>query len=181
MKLFEAVPNYSEGRDPAKVERIVRAGRSVDGVSVLDVESDSAHNRSVVSLAGPGEPLLEALVRMARAAIEEIDLNRHVGEHPRMGAVDVVPIVPFGDATMTEAIALSERLAQRVWTELGLPVYLYAASARRPERSDLAVVRHGGFEGIRDSIATDAARAPDFGEARVHPTAGIVAIETARC
>ncbi len=176
MKLFEAVPNYSEGRDPAKVERIVRAGRSVDGVSVLDVESDSAHNRSVVSLAGPGEPLLEALVRMARAAIEEIDLNRHVGEHPRMGAVDVVPIVPFGDATMTEAIALSERLAQRVWTELGLPVYLYAASARRPERSDLAVVRHGGFEGIRDSIATDAARAPDFGEARVHPTAGIVAI-----
>jgi glutamate formiminotransferase / formiminotetrahydrofolate cyclodeaminase len=176
VKLFEAVPNFSEGRDPAKVERIVRAGRSVDGVSVLDVESDASHHRSVVSLAGPGDPLLEALVRMTRAAIEEIDLNHHVGEHPRMGAVDVVPIVPFGEATMAEAVALSERLAQRVWTELGLPVYLYADSARRPERSDLAVVRQGGFEGIRDSISSDPARAPDFGEARVHPTAGIVAI-----
>ncbi|HEV2519498.1 MAG TPA: glutamate formimidoyltransferase [Thermoplasmata archaeon] len=176
MKLFEAVPNFSEGRDGAKVDRIAQAGRSVSGVALLDVESDPAHHRSVLSLAGAGPPLVEALVRMSRVALEVIDLNHHVGEHPRMGAVDVVPIVPLGEATMAEAVALSEQLAQRVWTELGIPVYLYAASARRPERSDLAKLRRGEFEGIRAEIATNPDRAPDFGSAQVHPTAGIVAI-----
>ena len=176
MKLFEAVPNFSEGRDGAKVDRIAQAGRSVSGVALLDVESDAAHHRSVLSLAGAGPPLVEALVRMSRVALEVIDLNHHVGEHPRMGAVDVVPIVPLGEATMAEAVALSEQLAQRVWTELGIPVYLYAASARRPERSELAKLRRGEFEGIRAEIATNPDRAPDFGSAQVHATAGIVAI-----
>jgi glutamate formiminotransferase/formiminotetrahydrofolate cyclodeaminase len=176
VKLFEAVPNFSEGRDASRVDRIVQAGRSVAGVAVLDVESDPSHNRSVVSLAGESEPLLEALFRMVRMAIELIDLNHHTGEHPRMGAVDVVPIVPFGETSLPEAVTLSERLAKRVWTELGLPVYLYAESARRPDRADLAQVRRGGFEGIREEIASNPDRRPDFGDARVHPTAGIVAI-----
>ena len=176
MKLFEAVPNFSEGRDATKVARIVQAGRAVTGVAVLDVESDPAHNRSVVSLAGEAAPLSEALFQMVRAAIELIDLNHHTGEHPRMGAVDVVPIVPFGDAGMEEAKSLAERLAQRVWTELGLPVYLYADSARRPDRADLAQLRRGEFEGIRAEIGSDPGRKPDFGDPKVHPTAGIVAI-----
>lgn len=176
MKLFEAVPNFSEGRDPARVEAIVARARNVPGVAVLDVELDASHHRSVVSLAGEGRPLAEAVFRMMEEAVRVIDLNHHRGEHPRMGAVDVVPFVPFGDATMEEAVELANGLAARVWAELHVPVYLYAAAARRPERSDLAVVRRGEFEGIRDAIATDPARAPDVGTAAVHPTAGIVAI-----
>jgi glutamate formiminotransferase / formiminotetrahydrofolate cyclodeaminase len=173
---FECVPNFSEGRDAAKVEAIVAPARAVAGVHVLDVELNGDHNRAVVSLVGDEAPLLEATFQMIRVAIATIDLNHHTGEHPRMGAVDVVPFIPLGTATMADAVHASEKLAERVWRELGLPVYLYAAAARRPERSDLAVVRKGQFEGIRDSIAADPARRPDFGEARVHPTAGIVAI-----
>jgi glutamate formiminotransferase len=176
MKLFESVPNFSEGRDAAKIARIADAGRSVGGATVLDVESNADHNRSVITLVGEAEPLLEAVFRMARTAVETIDLTQHTGEHPRMGAVDVIPFVPLGEATPADAVALSERLAERVWKELGLPVYLYAQSARRPEREDLSYVRRGGFEGIRDAIAQEPDRAPDFGDPRVHPTAGIVAI-----
>ncbi|HTT35822.1 MAG TPA: glutamate formimidoyltransferase, partial [Thermoplasmata archaeon] len=174
--LFEAVPNFSEGRDEAKVHAIADAARGVPGVQLLDVERNADHHRAVVSLAGPGEALSEALFRMIRKATEIIDLNHHAGEHPRMGATDVVPFVPLAGATMADAVGLAERLGERVWRELGVPVYLYAEAARRPERRDLAKVRAGGFEGIRDAIATDPARAPDFGTARVHPTAGIVAI-----
>jgi glutamate formiminotransferase / formiminotetrahydrofolate cyclodeaminase len=173
---FESVPNFSEGRDAAKIEAIVAPARAVAGVHVLDVELNADHNRAVVSLVGEEGPLLEATFQMIRVAVATIDLNRHTGEHPRMGAVDVVPFIPLGTATMADAVHASEKLAERVWRELGLPVYLYAAAARRPERSDLAVVRKGQFEGIRESIATDPARRPDFGEPRVHPTAGIVAI-----
>jgi glutamate formiminotransferase len=173
---FESVPNFSEGRDAAKVEAIAAAGRSVPGVTVLDVESNADHNRSVISLVGEGDPLLEAVFRMMETAAKLLDLRTHVGEHPRMGATDVVPFVPLGDATMAEAVRLSERLGERVARELGVPVYLYAASARVPERSDLAYVRKGQFEGIRDTIATDPARRPDFGEPKIHPTAGAVAI-----
>ncbi len=176
MKRFESVPNFSEGRDPAKVEAIANEARGVAGVTVLDVESNADHNRSVISLVGEGPALVEATLRMVRKAVATIDLTQHKGEHPRMGAVDVIPFVPLGDATLEEAVRLSESLAERVWKEVGLPVYLYGAAARRPERSDLAVVRKGQFEGIRDTIASDKARAPDYGEPRVHPTAGIVAI-----
>jgi glutamate formiminotransferase/formiminotetrahydrofolate cyclodeaminase len=173
---FESVPNFSEGRDERKVEAIAAAARTVPGVTVLDVERHADHNRSVISLVGEGEPLLEAVFRMMRVAVESIDLRGHVGEHPRMGAVDVVPFVPLGDATMDEAVRLSVRLGERVAQDLGVPVYLYAASARVPERSDLAYVRKGQFEGIRDTIANDPSRRPDFGEPRVHESAGVVAI-----
>jgi glutamate formiminotransferase / formiminotetrahydrofolate cyclodeaminase len=173
---FECVPNFSEGRDPAKVDRIAGAAREVAGVTVLDVERDAAHHRSVITLVGEGDALLDAVLRMMRVATATIDLTQHHGEHPRMGATDVVPFVPLGSATMAEAVRLAERLGERVASELGIPVYLYAAAARRPERADLAKVREGQFEGIREAIGTDPARAPDFGPARVHPTAGAVAI-----
>ncbi|MGC2360582.1 MAG: glutamate formimidoyltransferase, partial [Thermoplasmata archaeon] len=176
MSRFECVPNFSEGKDPEKVERIASAAREVPGVTVLDVERDPAHHRCVISLVGEGDALLDAVLRMMTVATRTIDLTQHHGEHPRMGATDVVPFVPLGTSTMPDAVRLAERLGERVAKELGIPVYLYGAAARRPERSDLAKVREGQFEGIRDSIATDPARAPDFGPARVHPTAGAVAI-----
>ncbi len=176
MSRFECVPNFSEGRDVDRIERIANAAREVAGVTVLDVERNADHHRSVVSLVGEGDALLEAVVRMMRVATKEIDLTHHQGEHPRMGATDVVPFVPLGTATMADAVRLAERLGERVAKELGIPVYLYGAAAHRPERADLAKVREGQFEGIRDTIGTDPRRAPDFGEAKVHPTAGAVAI-----
>jgi glutamate formiminotransferase / formiminotetrahydrofolate cyclodeaminase len=176
MTPFECVPNFSEGRDLEKIERIVAPARAVPGVTVLDVEHDTAHNRCVISLVGEGEPLLSAVLEMMRVATATIDLTHHQGEHPRMGATDVVPFVPLGAATMADAVRLAERLGERVAKELDLPVYLYAAAARRPERADLAKVREGQFEGIRESIRVDPARAPDFGPTQVHPTAGAVAI-----
>ena len=176
MSRFECVPNFSEGRDLAKIQRIADAARDAGGVTVLDVESNADHNRCVITLIGEGDRLLEAAVAMIRVATASIDLTHHVGEHPRMGATDVVPFVPLGTATMPEAVRLAERLGERVAKEFDLPVYLYGAAARRPDRVDLAKVREGQFEGIRDSIGTDPARAPDFGPSRVHPTAGAVAI-----
>jgi glutamate formiminotransferase / formiminotetrahydrofolate cyclodeaminase len=176
VKRFESVPNFSEGRDNARVQAIVAEGRGIPGVTVLDVELNADHNRSVVSLVGEAEPLGEAVFRMVRKAVEVIDLRHHRGEHPRMGAVDVVPFVPLGDATMDDAVALAVRLGERVWSELHVPVYLYGSAARRPERADLAVVRQGGFEGLRQSVKTDPARRPDFGDPELHPSAGAVAI-----
>lgn len=176
MTLFECVPNFSEGRDPDRIEQIVAPARDVPGVAVLDVERNADHNRCVVSLAGEGDALLEAVFRMIQVATQLIDLNVQRGEHPRMGATDVVPFVPLGTSTMADAVRLAERLGERVAKELGIPVYLYAAAAKRPERADLAKVREGQFEGLREAIATDPARAPDFGEPRLHPTAGAVAI-----
>lgn len=176
MKWFECVPNFSEGRDRARIERIVGPARTVPGVTVLDIEANADHHRSVVSLAGEGEPLLRAVFGMIDVAIREIDLTQHQGAHPRMGAADVVPFIPLGESTREDAVALARRLAARVWNELHLPVYLYGDAAERPERRDLGVVRAGGFEGIRDTVATDPARRPDFGSPAVHPTAGIVAI-----
>lgn len=173
---FEAVPNFSEGRDAARVEAIVAEGRAVPGVTVLDVELNADHNRSVVSLVGEGEPLSEGVFRMVRKAVELIDLRSHRGEHPRMGAADVVPFVPLGNATMADAISLAVRLGDRIWSELHVPVYLYAAAARRPERADLAVVRRGGFEGLRDAVKSDPDRRPDVGGPELHPSAGAVAV-----
>jgi glutamate formiminotransferase / formiminotetrahydrofolate cyclodeaminase len=173
---FECVPNFSEGHDAALVRSIVEAGRGVAGATVLDVESNADHHRSVVSLYGEGDALVEAVFRMMARATERIDLNGHHGEHPRMGATDVVPFVPLEPSTMAEAVRLAERLGERVGRELSIPVFLYAAAARRPERADLAKVREGQFEGLRTLIGTDPARAPDFGPSRIHPTAGAVAI-----
>ena len=176
MTLFECVPNFSEGKDPDRIERIVAPARQVPGVTVLDVERNADHNRCVISLVGEGDALLDAVFRMMQVATELIDLNVQRGEHPRMGATDVVPFVPIGSSTMADAIRLAERLGARVAKELGIPVYLYAAAAKRPERADLAKVREGQFEGLREVIATDPTRAPDFGEPKLHPTAGAVAI-----
>lgn len=176
MKRFECVPNFSEGRDPKVLGALADAARSVPGVTLLDLESNADHNRAVLSLVGEGPALAEAVFRTMRVAVERIDLRRHRGEHPRMGAVDVVPFVPLSDATPEEAVALAVALAERVWKELKLPVYLYGGAARTPERADLAYLRRGQFEGIRDTIASDPTRRPDVGEAAVHPSAGIVAI-----
>ncbi len=176
MKQFECVPNFSEGRDADRIERIVAPARAVAGVTVLDVERNADHNRCVVSLVGEGDALLDAVYRMIEVASREVDLTHHAGEHPRMGATDVVPFVPLGEATMADAVRLAERLGERVGGHLAIPVFLYAAAARRPERSDLAKVREGQFERLRTAIGTDPARAPDFGPTKIHPTAGAVAI-----
>ncbi len=175
-KLVECVPNFSEARRPEVVEAIVAEARAVEGVTVLGCESDADHNRSVLTLAGPHEPVLEAAFRCARKAAATIDLRTHTGAHPRMGATDVVPFVPLGDTTMEECVALAKRLGKRMAEELKVPCYLYAEAAARPERRKLADVREGQFEGIRDSIGTDPARAPDFGPAAVHPSAGVTAV-----
>ena len=176
MSWFECVPNFSEGRDQTKIARIVAEIQDRPGVALLDVEQNADHNRCVVTIVGEGPALVEGVLAMMRVATVLIDLNAHQGEHPRMGATDVVPFVPLGDATTAQAVELAVQLGARVWEELQIPVYLYGQAARLPDRQDLAKVRSGQFEGIRDAIGTDPARRPDLGEARVHPTAGAVAI-----
>ncbi len=175
-RLIECVPNFSEGRDAAKVDAIVRAISSVSGVAILDREMDGDHNRSVITLAAAPEAAAEAAFRGVAKAVELIDLNVHTGGHPRLGAADVVPFVPLEGATLDECVALAKRLGERIWKELGLPVYLYEAAAQRPERKNLETIRKGQYEGIRAEIATNPDRMPDFGEARLHPTAGAVVV-----
>src|SRR5215203_6754506 len=150
-KLFEVVPNFSEGRDAEKVSRIADSVRAVPGVRVLDLHSDPDHNRSVLTFVGEGEPLLEASVALARACVEEIDLAGQKGVHPRMGSLDVLPFVPLGpplsDTTLEEAAGLARRVGEEIGA-LGLPVYLYGTAARASHRKNLADVRRGGYEGI---------------------------------
>jgi len=179
-RIVECIPNFSEGRDPGVVAAIADAISSVDGVYLLRTESDVDHNRSVVTFAGEPGAVAEAAFRGIACAVERIDLTRHVGQHPRMGAADVVPFVPIEDVTMAECVELSRRVAERVWSELGVPVYLYEESALLPEHRNLADLRRGQFEGIRDALGSDSWRAPDLGEPRVHPTAGITAIGARR-
>jgi glutamate formiminotransferase / formiminotetrahydrofolate cyclodeaminase len=176
MILFECVPNFSEGRDSTTIDALAASARGVPGVTVLDVERNADHHRCVISLVGEGAPLEEAIARMTKVALQRIDLNHHRGEHPRMGAVDVVPFVPLGEATTAEAVAVARATAERLWKEFHLPVYLYGEAALRPDHADLAVIRKGEFEGIRETITTDPARAPDVGDRVVHPTGGIVAV-----
>jgi glutamate formiminotransferase len=173
--LFECVPNVSEGRDPAAVEAIARAFASA-GATLLDVESDVDHHRSVITIAGTRREVVDGAVAGAREAAARIDLRDHRGAHPRMGATDVVPFVPLGGATMKDAVAAAGEAAERLSTDLAIPTYLYGDAARKPERHDLAKVREGQFEGIRDAIAVDPARAPDFGPRAVHPSAGATAV-----
>jgi glutamate formiminotransferase/formiminotetrahydrofolate cyclodeaminase len=175
-QLVECVPNFSEGRDRARIDRICAALASVPGVTLLDRESDADHNRSVITLVGGPEAVLESAFAGAREAAGQIDLNRHAGAHPRMGATDVIPFVPVRDVGMDTCIWLARQLGERVGRELEIPVYLYEKAATRPEREDLSAVRQGEFEGLRDLIGKDPARAPDFGPARIHPTAGATAI-----
>jgi len=173
--LLECVPNISDGRDPAVVDAVARAFASA-GAVLLDVERDRDHHRSVITIAGTPRQVIDGAVAGTRAARDRIDLTRHEGAHPRMGATDVVPFVPLGDATVAQAREAAEEAAARIASELGIPTYLYGDAARRPERRDLAKVREGQFEGLRDLIGTDPARAPDFGPMAVHPTAGATAV-----
>jgi len=172
---LECVPNVSEGRRLDAVARLVAAAVSAPGVRLLDVSSDPDHNRSVLTLAGDAEALHRSLLALYGAALAEIDLTRHQGVHPRVGAVDVVPFVPLGDTPMAAAVAAAERLAREVAERFALPVYLYEQAARRPERRLLADIRRGGFEGLAARIA-EPAWSPDFGPARVHPGAGATVI-----
>ena len=174
--LVECVPNFSEGRRPEVVERIVAAIADVDGVAVLDHSSDATHNRSVVTFAGLGGPVEVAAEAVLRLALELIDMERHTGAHPRIGAVDVVPFVPLGATPMDEAVEIARRFGARVASTYALPVYLYGEAAMVPERRRLAFVRRGQYEALRAAIATDPTRLPDFGPAQLHPTGGAVAV-----
>ena len=175
-KIVECIPNFSEGRRPEVIDEIVAAIKNVPGAVLLDRESDADHNRSVVTFVAPPDLVVDGAIAAAKKAAELIDLNNHKGEHPRMGATDVIPFVPISGVTMDDCVQLARQCGERMWRELSIPVYLYEKAATRPERENLAVVRKGQFEGIRDEIATKETRRPDFGEARVHPTAGITAV-----
>ena len=176
MTLIECVPNFSEGRRLHIVAAIREAIAAVDGVLILDVASDASHNRSVITFVVPLERAVAAAFAGIREARDRIDLRAHRGEHPRMGAADVVPFVPLEGVVMDDCVALARALGQRVGDELGIPVYLYERAATRPSRENLADVRRGEFEGLREDIGTHPDRDPDFGPRHVHPTAGAVAI-----
>jgi len=173
--LVECVPNFSEGRDKAKVDAIVDALK-VEGVYLLDREMDADHNRSVITLVGEREAIQEAAIRGVGKAAELIDLNQHQGAHPRMGAADVVPFIPIDGLTLEDCVTMARHVGEQIWKRYQIPVYLYEAAATTPERQNLENIRRGQFEGIRAEIASNPARKPDFGEARVHPTAGATVV-----
>jgi glutamate formiminotransferase/formiminotetrahydrofolate cyclodeaminase len=173
--LVECVPNFSEGRDAAKVDAIVEAMK-VSGVYLLDREMDADHNRCVITLVGEREAIEEAAIRGVGKAAELIDLTKHQGAHPRMGAADVIPFIPIDGVTLEDCVAMSKRVGAEIAKRYQIPVYLYEAAASSPERQNLENIRRGQFEAIRDEIATNPARKPDFGEPRVHPTAGATAV-----
>jgi len=175
MPLVESVPNFSEGRRLDVVEHLADAVSGVSGVHLLDRTSDASHNRSVFTMAGDADRVVDALERTVAVAVHEIDMDRHSGEHPRIGAVDVIPFVPLGDTTLEECVQLARAFGRRIASRFDLPVYLYAAAALRPDRVKLADVRRGQYEGLKTDIAT-AGREPDFGPARMHPSAGAVAV-----
>lgn len=173
--LVQCVPNFSEGRDRATLEAIVAAARSVAGVKVADWSGDPDHHRMVLTLVGPAAAARDAAFAAAAEAVRRIDLTRHSGQHPRLGAVDVVPFVPLGDTPMEQCIRTAREFGARAAAELELPVYFYEEAATRPERRNLALVRGTGFDALRSAPLT-AERAPDLGPTRVHPTAGAVAV-----
>jgi glutamate formiminotransferase len=174
--LIESVPNYSEGRRLEVVDRLAAAVTGTPGAYLLDRTSDPSHNRSVLTLAGEDRAVVAALEATVAVALEAIDMEAHSGEHPRVGAVDVVPFVPLGDTSLDACVALARSFGQSVGERFGIPVYLYARAATRPDRVRLADVRRGGYEGVRDEIATLDDRAPDFGPRRTHPRAGAMAV-----
>jgi glutamate formiminotransferase len=176
MSLIECVPNFSDGRDARVAESLRRAILSVKGVQLLGWHSDPDHNRSVATFAGPPEVVLESARRAVTCAVSCIDLTRHRGVHPRLGATDVCPFVPLDPSTMEGCVTLAHRLGDLLGSELDLPVYYYGEAALNPGRRGLPDVRRGGFEALRDSLGRDAARKPDAGPERVHPTAGAVAV-----
>lgn len=175
-KLVECVPNFSEGRRPEVIEAILAEIKSVPGVLLLDREMDADHNRAVVTFVGGPEEAKAAAFKAIAKATELIDMEKHQGEHPRMGATDVVPFIPISEVTQRDCVVLAEQLGKEVGEKLQIPVYLYEAAATRPERQNLADVRRGEYEGIKAEIQTDPDRKPDFGPTRTHPSAGAIAI-----
>jgi glutamate formiminotransferase / 5-formyltetrahydrofolate cyclo-ligase len=175
MALVESVPNVSEGRRSDVVDRLARALESTPGVHLLDRTSDASHNRSVFTIAGESGPVGDALESLVEASIESIDMEAHAGEHPRIGAVDVVPFVPLGDTSMDETIDLARSFGRRIGARFDLPVYLYAKAAFRSDRVRLADVRRGQYEGLKAEIGQNG-REPDFGPSRMHPRAGAIAV-----
>lgn len=174
--LVECVPNFSEGRDAGKVEEILRALLSGPDVYLLDREMDADHNRCVITLVGARDSIGEAALRGIGKAAELIDLNRHQGAHPRLGATDVVPFVPVSGVTLEDCVRIAEWVAEQAWRRFGIPTYLYEAAARTPERRNLENIRRGQFEGVREEIQTNPDRRPDFGGAALHPTAGATVV-----
>src|SRR6476661_8441459 len=173
--LVECVPNFSEGRDKSKVDAIVEAMK-LDGVYLLDREMDADHNRCVITIAGEREAVQEAAIRGVGKASELIDLTQHTGAHPRLGATDVVPFIPIEGVSLEDCVAMARHVGEQVWARHKIPVYLYEAAATSPERQNLENIRRGQFEGIRADIATNPARKPDFGEARLHTSAGATVV-----
>jgi glutamate formiminotransferase len=174
-KIIECVPNFSEGRDKQIVEKIADAFRAKDNVKLLDYSSDADHNRSVITVAGEPEALKEAVIEAVGIAVELINLTKHSGQHPRMGAVDVIPFIPIKNVTMDEAITLSKEVGDAIGEKYNLPVFLYERSATQQHRENLANVRKGEFEGLKEKMLSPEWK-PDFGPLHPHPTAGAVAV-----
>jgi glutamate formiminotransferase len=174
-QLVECVPNFSEGRNQETINALAAVAKSVPGVLLLDHSSDTNHNRSVLTLAGDPEAIAETAFLLCKQAAELIDMTSHRGEHPRMGATDVIPFIPLRETTMAECVDLSRKTAERIAAELGIPTFLYEESASAPSRQKLEDVRRGQFEGMPEKLLQDE-WAPDFGERKIHPTAGVTAV-----
>lgn len=174
-KVLECIPNFSEGRDQKKIEKIVEPFRKTEGVKLLDYSADKDHNRLVVTMIGNPEGLKKSMLEATGIAIELIDMNKHSGEHPRMGAVDVVPFTPVRNVTMDEAVELSKEVAEEAAEKFKLPIYLYEESASSEKRRNLAYIRRGEFEGFSEKITKEEWK-PDYGPAKIHPTAGVTVI-----
>ena len=175
MKLVECVPNFSEGRRKEVIDAIVAEARR-SNVKILDIESDADHNRSVLTFVGQPGSVKEAALAVGGKAVELIDLNNHHGQHPRMGALDVVPFIPISDVSMDECVQLAKEFANEYASRFNVPVFLYEEAATRPDRSNLADVRKGEFEGLREQIGKNPDKKPDFGPTTIHPTAGATAV-----
>ena len=175
-RLIECVPNFSEGRDRAKVDALVHALSGVPGVYVLDREMDADHNRCVITLAGEPEPVAEAVLQGVGKALELIDMTQHAGAHPRVGATDVVPFIPINGVTLEDCVVLARRVGNEIWKRYRIPVYFYEAAAMRPERTNLENIRRGQLEGLREEIKKSHDRLPDVGDPKVHPTAGVTVV-----
>lgn len=174
-KIIETVPNFSEGRNQKKIERILDCFSGVKGVRLLDHHKDKDHNRLVVTAAGEPARIKKAVIDAVGVAVRTIDLRRHRGEHPRMGAADVIPFIPVRGISMEEAVVLSVEVAKEIWRSFRVPVFLYEESAVDRERKNLPDIRRGGFEGMSEKLK-DPKWKPDFGDAAIHPTAGVVAV-----
>jgi glutamate formiminotransferase len=174
-KIIECVPNFSEGRDLKKLEKIVEPFRGKDGVKLLDYQNDEDHNRSVVTVVGEPAALIAAVIESMGVALQLIDMKSHQGQHPRMGAIDVVPFIPVKNVTVAEAVDISKAAAKEAATQYGLPVFLYEQSASRPERQNLATIRKGQFEAMAEKLAQPQWK-PDFGSQQIHPTGGVTAM-----